>query len=735
MLPEDCLNVSVIIPVYNGGPDFKTCLQSIAAADPSPYEIIVVADGCTDDSEQVAENFGVRLIQTNHPIGSAGARNQGAVVAQGDILLFVDADVAIETDTIARITSYFYDDIHLAAVFGSYDDAPAKQNFLSQYKNLFHHFTHQTADAQAVTFWTACGAVRQEVFNQLQGFDEVLFSSKGKLRSGTIEDIDLGYRLTRAGYGIRLAKEITVKHLKRWNMFSLLYTDIFLRALPWTHLILRDGFFPSTLNLNRSNRASIAALYLALVALCLGRINPSSYLLGSCLMLFVTLANIDLYRFFKNSRGWLFTSAALLWHWFYLLYSGASFFCGVLAHLFQKTILFYQQRLLTHGRWFVPVLSLLSMAALFKLGNEFWRLLFDTSTIGAIDLQLRHNELHQWFAGQTLRHPVYPPASYVLLWPLLGWSGMMVSRWIFALLAVLTFVGLVWLLVRVSQVKTVQEKVFVALLLLSMNATGVTIGNGQLGLLVSFFLLAGLVLLQHKPGNWLYDTLGALCFLFGLVKPGIAAPFFWIALLQTGRLRPAILIILGYCGLTAWGAIFQDAGMVELMHTWLARSIKAAAYASAHRGHSNIHNWLAYAGISQANTLISVILLAASGFWTFVYRRTSLWLQMGLCAMVALIWIHHGLYDDVILIFATIALFFAGKNENSASLLRGSALALLTAAVAVMLMPARILNLWAAPWPFIFEAAHSLTRIAILVFLLKYAGIENKKRLKARSHE
>jgi hypothetical protein len=49
-------------------------------------------------------------------------------------------------------------------LIGSYDDAPGANNFLSQYKNLFHHYTHQTGSEEASTFWGACGAIRRDVF-------------------------------------------------------------------------------------------------------------------------------------------------------------------------------------------------------------------------------------------------------------------------------------------------------------------------------------------------------------------------------------------------------------------------------------------------------------------------------------------------------------------------------------------------------------------------------------------
>lgn len=55
--------VSVIVPVYNGGQSFRSCLASLKAAVPSPYEIIVVADGDTDGSWQVAQDFGAKVIR------------------------------------------------------------------------------------------------------------------------------------------------------------------------------------------------------------------------------------------------------------------------------------------------------------------------------------------------------------------------------------------------------------------------------------------------------------------------------------------------------------------------------------------------------------------------------------------------------------------------------------------------------------------------------------------------
>ena len=68
-------------------------------------------------------------------------------------------------------------------------------NFVSQYKNLFHHFVHQDASGTATSFWAGCGAIRRDIFLRLGGFNTAY-------KRPSIEDIELGYRLTRAGHRI-----------------------------------------------------------------------------------------------------------------------------------------------------------------------------------------------------------------------------------------------------------------------------------------------------------------------------------------------------------------------------------------------------------------------------------------------------------------------------------------------------------------------------------------------------
>ena len=269
--------ISIIIPVHNGGDNFRQCLSSLKQFAPEGTEIIVVADGDTDGSGDLAEAFGIQVLRLPIAGGPAKARNCGAKAAQGEILFFVDADVMVAADTIEQVKLILAQETDLVAAIGSYDDSPGATNFLSQYKNLFHHYTHQTGNEEAYTFWGACGAIRRDIFLAIGGFDECY-------RLPCVEDIELGYRLKEAGYRIRLCKTIKVKHLKRWEVISLLKADFFCRAIPWTSLLLRYRHFVNDLNLQWSSRISVILVYILLGTL-VGAWWWSPALLAACVII------------------------------------------------------------------------------------------------------------------------------------------------------------------------------------------------------------------------------------------------------------------------------------------------------------------------------------------------------------------------------------------------------------------------------------------------------------------
>ncbi len=320
--------VSIIIPVHNGSSHLGKTLDALLASDFVEYEIVVVDDASTDESATLAQARGVEVIALAAQLGPAAARNRGANHARGDILLFVDADVVVRPNTLTHVAAILREYPDVAAVFGSYDDSPAAQNFISQYKNLLHHFVHQQSSPNAATFWAGCGAIRRRAFEVTGGFDE------RKYQRSSIEDIELGHRLRRNHFRIILDKELQVKHLKRWTFFSLLTTDILRRAWPWSRLILEENARIYDLNLRTLDRISAALAWVALASLVLSCFSRA-FLPGAPLALLVVfLLNRPFYGFLTKRRGYWFALRSFAMSVLYYLYSSCVFalcYCNYLT--------------------------------------------------------------------------------------------------------------------------------------------------------------------------------------------------------------------------------------------------------------------------------------------------------------------------------------------------------------------------------------------------------------------
>lgn len=313
--------ISVIIPFHNASATLKRCLDAVVSSNYPSYECIVIDDGSTDDSERVAKQFPVQVLKlSDGPFGPAYARNRGAELARGKILLFVDADVVLAPGVLRRVANTFNEQPDLAAVFGSYDSRPHATGVISQYRNLLHHFVHQNGNSEAATFWAGCGAIRRSVFNQIGGFDEKRF------RRSSIEDIELGYRLRQCGYRILLDKTLQGTHLKRWNLYSLIRTDISCRAIPWARLILETKQLPDDLNLKVGQRVSLTLVAMACACLLFAVVQPKLLAVCAAALLGVAVINRKLYRFFLRQHGIFFAAACILLHLLYYLYSGCSYF-------------------------------------------------------------------------------------------------------------------------------------------------------------------------------------------------------------------------------------------------------------------------------------------------------------------------------------------------------------------------------------------------------------------------
>ena len=144
--------ISVLIPAHNSRKFIRKCLEALADSTYKSFEMIVIDDASTDNTVDLASEMGLAVLELDNQSGPAVARNYGAEHAKGEILLFIDSDVLVKKDTLELIASTFSENPDISALFGSYDDTPSDKDFLSQYRNLLHHYVHQQSNTDAITF-------------------------------------------------------------------------------------------------------------------------------------------------------------------------------------------------------------------------------------------------------------------------------------------------------------------------------------------------------------------------------------------------------------------------------------------------------------------------------------------------------------------------------------------------------------------------------------------------------
>lgn len=330
--------LSVIVPAFQGADYLPRSLAALAASDlpREVWELVVVDDGSTDATTAVAAKWADRVVTLpGPPRGPAHARNQGALVARGAWLAFVDADVLVHADTLRQMVAAVRDaPPGLAAVFGSYDDNPPAAGLVSQFRNLLHRYVHLRGAGETDTFWAGCGAVRREAFLAVGGFDATRFPRP------QIEDIELGYRLRDRGGRIVIEPRIQGAHLKQWTFRGGTRTDILDRGVPWVRLLLERGRMADAgnLNLKGGERLKTGLMGLALLALALSPWAGRAALGGGVVLLaVVVLLNAPVLGWFGRVRGPGFAvGAAGLMLWYHVV-SGISVVIGTLAHWLGRT--------------------------------------------------------------------------------------------------------------------------------------------------------------------------------------------------------------------------------------------------------------------------------------------------------------------------------------------------------------------------------------------------------------
>lgn len=329
-------DVAIIVPGHNAARTLEKCLSSLRKQDwpGDRLELIYVDDSSTDASVEIARRYADQIIPSaGAPRGPAAARNIGADKTSANVFVFIDSDITAPPHTIAALLDPLIKDPGLDAVFGSYDTEPAHKGVVSQYRNLFHHYTHQNSSEEASTFWAGCGAIRSNSFKRVGGFNAILYPKP------MIEDIELGHRMRAAGMRIRLDKSVQVAHLKKWRLWNMLTSDLFCRGIPWTKLILRERGRSGEigdLNLRLAAMLSIPLVWGAVLLSFFAYRFPVILLFILLLLLLCMLLNLRVFRFFRRVRGVAFAVATIPLNLLYHFFNGISVLGGLSSHVMAK---------------------------------------------------------------------------------------------------------------------------------------------------------------------------------------------------------------------------------------------------------------------------------------------------------------------------------------------------------------------------------------------------------------
>jgi cellulose synthase/poly-beta-1,6-N-acetylglucosamine synthase-like glycosyltransferase len=297
-----------VVPAYRAEWCLGLCLQALVDAGFPKGDIVVVNDGSPDRTREIALAAGVRLVDNLGNSGAAAARNLGAKVAieaGADLLLFVDSDVVVHPDVRTKVQDLFDREPQIDAAFGGYDDTPRCSALSGVYRNLLHHLVHKTGPRAPTIFWTGIGAVRPQAFEAIEGFSP---------RLRMMEDVEFGYRLTQAGYSIRLDTSLKGTHQKCWTVRQMVRMDIRDRAIPWSRLMLFETGMAHDFNLSTENRVSALLVLLFVASIVLALVRPELLVVAAAALLSFVWLNRRLFRLVGSRRGVLGAIGAVPLH-------------------------------------------------------------------------------------------------------------------------------------------------------------------------------------------------------------------------------------------------------------------------------------------------------------------------------------------------------------------------------------------------------------------------------------
>ncbi len=293
--------------------------------------------------------------------------------------------------------------------------------------------------------------------------------------------------------------------------------------------------------------------------------------------------------------------------------------------------------------WLLAALAL--CLAVSRLGRQVPRLISGADGAG-VDLELRRRGTQTWFAGgrpytQTRLPEIYPPATYLMLRPLIGWASRDTARVVWVVVLVLALAVTSVLAWRITSPAPSSWRAFAAILPWAVYPAAYAFSYGQMGPLCVAAALSAM-LFMTRPASPRRGVASGLLLTLSLIKPSLSVP--WVAALITRA---------------AWRRIFWVTAAAYLAATLLAmvlgagplgeRALGWLGAGTVYSGYGNLSEVVAAVGARRLALPAGALLLASYLAWAG-WRRADLWTAAAVGAIVARWFVYHNAVDDGLLL-------------------------------------------------------------------------------------
>lgn len=333
--------LSIVIPAYNCQKTILPLLSSLTSSRKVKFaeiEIVVVDDRSTDESGKVVKDYlvrkgrkfkSVKIVSLRKNQGPAHARNVGVRYANGKVILFLDADVILHSNTLYEVIRSFKNDPDLYALTGVWDKKQKSRKFFPQFKALrdwSYWINERDPKNYYYLFSTRIAAINRELFLRLGGFDETY-------KAALVEDIELTYRIARR-YAVVFNPKVIVHH--EFEDFLPIAKKYFWRSFYWSRIYRERKKFDPVATTSKEAVTTMSAGLLVIFSLLYIVLGIMYYVLGIKIIYFDVIKYLILNTLYVILIVHLFGVRKFLWFclreegiWFMI----RAFITGVVLYL------------------------------------------------------------------------------------------------------------------------------------------------------------------------------------------------------------------------------------------------------------------------------------------------------------------------------------------------------------------------------------------------------------------